>query len=70
MIESLIGVLVGFLTFALAELRRRRKKKTLSSGLTTDPPPPARSECNRCFFYKQHRKRLKEDEQTRKNLLN
>lgn len=48
LIEPFAGIVLGFLTFALAEIRRRRRSKDPK----TDPPPQSRY-CKNCFFYKE-----------------
>lgn len=55
LIEPFAGILLGFLTFALAELRRRRRSKEAH----TDPPPQD-EHCKDCFFYKEFRRLFRE----------
>jgi len=49
LIEPFAGILLGFLTFLLAELRRRRRLREPK----TDPPLPQSKYCRNCFFYKE-----------------
>lgn len=67
MIETFAGIAVGFLAFLLAELRRRQKiKKELEDMKTSGyPPPPGEKDCKDCFFFKEFKKRLREDDTRR-----
>jgi len=67
MMETLAGILLGFLSYFLAELRRRQKIKKAEQDLKTSgyPPPPGDKDCNTCFFFKEFKKRFKEDDTRR-----
>jgi hypothetical protein len=58
LIEPFAGILLGFLTFLLAELRRRRRAREPK----TDPPPPQNTNCRNCFFYKEFVRLIREME--------
>jgi len=58
LIDPFAGILLGFLTFLLAELRRRRRAREPK----TDPPPPQNTHCRNCFFYKEFVRLVREME--------
>jgi hypothetical protein len=53
LLEPIIGIVLGFLTFLLAELRRRRKAK---SSPRDSLPPINNDHCRRCFFFREHKR--------------
>lgn len=57
LLEPIIGIILGFLTFLLAELRRRRKSK--SSAGESAPPPVNNVHCKQCFFFREHKRWLR-----------
>lgn len=67
MIETIAGIAVGFLAFLLAELRRRQKNRKALEDMKTSgyPPPPGENDCKGCFFFKEFKKRLREDDTRR-----
>lgn len=71
MIETLAGIAVGFLAFLLAELRRRQKSRKELEDMKTSgyPPPPGDKDCRDCFFFKEFKRRLREDDNTRRTQI-
>ena len=59
-IQSLAGILVGFLVLLLADIRRRRRK----SNLTSKDAPLQDNRCQNCFFFKEFKRLQKENEKT------
>jgi len=49
MIEAIGGIVLGFLTFLLAEFRRRRK-------ISISPPPPSAEDCKKCYFFQEYKR--------------
>lgn len=68
MMETFAGIVLGFLSYFLAELRRRQKAKKTANEIKSSgyPPPPGDKNCNSCFFFKEFKKRIKEDDDTRR----
>lgn len=52
MVEIIMGIVAGFLTFLLSELRRRRRGPKISSA----PPPADDLTCKQCFFYREFKR--------------
>jgi hypothetical protein len=57
--ETLAGLLIGFLTVLLGILRQKRMKSDA-------PPPPQSLDCEKCFFFREFRRRLHADEERQK----
>lgn len=65
--EALSAVIAGILTILVSELRRRRIERLELEEMrsSADPPPPGREDCRTCFFFKEFRRRLREDDTRR-----
>jgi hypothetical protein len=66
--EVLSAIIAGILTIVVSELRRRRRERLELEKMrsSADPPPPGRAECSRCFFFREFRRRLRADDDTRR----
>lgn len=65
--EALTAIVAGILTIVVSELRRRIKEKRELENMknSVDPPPPGNANCKRCFFFREFRRRLREDDTRR-----
>jgi hypothetical protein len=66
-IEGLAGIVVGFLGYVLAELRRRQKQRKSLEDMKTSgyPPPPGDKDCKSCFFFREFKRRVRDDDTKR-----